>query len=293
MESSVLSTVVLPLALFFIMLGLGLGLTKNDFKMVFSRPKAMFIGVSSQMLLLPIVAFILISAFTIEPELAMGIMILALCPGGTTSNLFTYIAKGDVALSVSLTAVVSLIAPFTIPIVFNFSSHFILGEGQAITMPVLKTIIQLCVITILPICIGMLVRHLKESLAIRLEKPLRVFSVCFLLLIVLSLMAKNWQQLPEFMASVGTITILLNVICMTLGFLLAKAFMLQQKQAVSICLEVGLQNGTSALMISLTILENSIMSIGPTIYSLLMFFSGSMFAVWASKNSDVVVKQHS
>lgn len=283
MESSILSTVVLPLALFFIMLGLGLGLTKDDFKLVFSRPKAMLVGISSQMLLLPIVAFALISVFTIEPELAMGVMILALCPGGTTSNLFTYIAKGDVALSVSLTAIVSLIAPFTIPIVFNASSTFILGEGQAITMPVLKTIIQLCVITILPICIGMLIRHWRESLAIRLEKPLRVFSVCFLLLIVLSLIAKNWQQLPEFLASVGTITVLLNVICMTLGFILAKAFVLEHKQAVSVCLEVGLQNGTSALMIALTILENSTMSIGPTIYSLLMFFSGGLFAVWASR----------
>ena len=290
MESSVLSTLVLPLALFIIMLGLGLGLTKNDFKIVFSRPKAVLVGISSQMLLLPIVAFVLVMVFPITPELAMGIMILSLCPGGTTSNLFTYIAKGDVALSVSLTAIVSLIAPFTIPVVFNFSSSYILGEGQAITLPVLQTIIQLCVITILPICLGMLLRNYKESLAIKAEKPIRNFSVVFLMMIVVSLMIKSWQQLPGFIASVGTITVLLYIVCMVLGFLLAKIFLLQHKQAVSICLEIGLQNGTTALMIALTILENSTMAIGPTIYSLVMFVSGAMFSFWVSKSAPALVK---
>ena len=288
MESSVVSTIVLPLSLFIIMLGLGLGLTKDDFKVIFSRPKAMFIGIASQMLLLPIVAFALISVLTISPELAMGIMILALCPGGTTSNLYTYIAKGDVALSVSLTAIVSLIAPFTIPFVFNLSSAFILGEGQAITMPVVKTIIQLCVITILPITLGMAIRNWNKAFALRVEKPLRIFSVIFLMLIVLSIIAKSWEQLPGFFESVGTISLLLNIICMALGFLLAKVFMLQHRQAVSICLEVGLQNGTSALMISLTILENSTMAIGPTIYSLIMFASGGVFAWWAAGNNKSI-----
>lgn len=287
MESSVLSTVVLPLALFIIMLGLGLGLTKSDFSTVFTRPKAMSIGIASQMVLLPLVALALISILPISPELAMGIIVLSLCPGGTTSNLYTYIAKGDVALSVSLTAMVSLISPLTIPFVFNLTSQFVLGEGQAITMPILQTIVQLCVITILPISLGMVIRQKNPAFAHRIEKPLRVFSVVFLMLIVISLIIKSWAQLPGFIASVGTITLLLNVICMALGFLLAKAFMLQHQQAVSICLEVGLQNGTSALMITLTILENSVMSIGPTIYSLIMFFSGAVFAFWAAKNHDL------
>ena len=283
MESSVLSTVVLPLALFIIMLGLGLGLTKNDFKLVFSRPKAVFVGISSQMILLPIVAVALVSIFPMSPALAMGVIVLSLCPGGTTSNLFTYIARGDVALSVTLTAFVSVLAPFTIPIIFNLASVYIMGEGQAIALPVIKTIVQLCVITIVPICIGMIIRHWKPNFALRAEKPVRIFSVLFLMLIVLSLIIRNLDQLPGFIASVGTVTIMLNLICMAGGFGLAKLFVLEKRQAVSICLEVGLQNGTTALMITLTILENSTMAIGPTIYSLVMFFSGSAFAWWVTR----------
>jgi len=288
MESSVLSTVILPLALFIIMLGLGLGLTTKDFRLVVAKPKAVLVGVSSQMLLLPIVAFTLVSLFPISVELAMGIIVLSLCPGGTTSNLYTYIARGDVALSVTLTAIVSLIAPFSIPIVFNLAANHLMGEAQAIELPIVKTIIQLCAITIVPICIGMIIRKYKTGFAIKAERPVRIFSVVFLLLIVLSLVAKSWQQLPEFFASVGIIVILLNLLCMLAGFYLAKLFVLEHRQAVSICLEVGLQNGTTAIMITLTILQNSNMAIGPTIYSLIMFFSGGMFARWAHKQAKAL-----
>jgi len=292
MESSVLSAVILPLALFIIMLGLGLGLTMKDFKLVVAKPKAVFIGISCQMLLLPIVALALVSLFPMSAELAMGIIVLSLCPGGTTSNLYTYIARGDVALSVTLTALVSVIAPFTIPMVFNLASSYLIGEGQAIELPIVKTIIQLCIITIVPISIGMIIRRFKPQFAMKAERPVRVFSVVFLLLIVLSLIIRSWQQIPEFFASVGTITILLNATCMLLGFYLAKLFLLTHRQAVSICLEVGLQNGTTALMITLTILENANMAIGPTIYSLIMFFSGGLFARWAHKQTPAVEAQN-
>jgi len=266
------------------MLGLGLGLTAKDFKLVLARPKAVFIGISSQMFLLPIVAFVLVSMFPMSPELAMGIIILSLCPGGTTSNLYTYIARGDVALSITLTAIVSLLAPFTIPLIFNLTSGYILGQEQVVKLPVIKTIVQLCAITIMPIGLGMFIRRWNAVFATKAEKPVRIFSVVFLMLIVLLLVVKSWQQIPGFFASVGTVTVLLNVICMAGGFYLAKFFMLERRQTISICLEVGLQNGTTALMITLTILQNSTMAIGPTIYSLIMFGSGALFAWWVKRS---------
>ena len=171
MQADLLTTVILPASLFVIMLGMGLALKPMDFKMVILRPKAVLIGLVAQMLILPLIAYGIVLLFGMTGALAMGMMILALCPGGTTSNLYTYLAKGDIALSVTLTSIVSLIAPFTVPLFIVMFMGMLMGQEEYIHLPVLKTILQLVVITIIPISIGMVINYFKPVFAEKAEKP--------------------------------------------------------------------------------------------------------------------------
>ncbi len=284
MESSILSTVILPLSLFVIMLGLGLGLAPKDFKLVLVRPKAVLLGISCQMILLPIIALSIIAIMNLEPVMAMGLMILALCPAGTTSNLYTYIAQGDLALSVTMTAIVSLVTPFTIPLLANFSMEWVLGAGKEFHLSVIETIVKLMVITVIPICIGMVINRKAPKFSRKAEHPVRIFSIAFLALIVLALIAKSLTKMPEYFAALGIATLILNVGSMAAGYWLAKLFVLKRRQAISIGMEVGIQNGTTAIMISLTILGNEVLAIAPTVYSLIMFATGGLFAWWVNRN---------
>jgi len=279
MKADLLIQVVLPAALFIIMLGMGLSLKPLDFKLVIAKPKAALLGVLAQMLMLPILAYLIILSLNIEGPLAVGLMILALCPGGTTSNLYTYLAKGDVALSVTLTSVVSLIAPFSVPFILLIFMDLLLGAGEQVNLPIVKTIIQLLVITVLPICLGMLIFRFKPSFAIAAEKFVKIFSVAFLLLIVAGIVAKNINHMGSYFAQMGLATLLLNVVCMLLGFTLARLAKLNLAQQKSIAIEVGFQNGTLAIVIALTLLQNTEMAIAATCYSLLMFVTGAIFTL--------------
>ncbi len=283
MKADLLVQIVLPAALFIIMLGMGLALKPLDFKLVIAKPKAVFLGVLAQMLLLPSIAYLIIIMLNIEGALAIGLMILALCPGGTTSNLYTYLAKGDVALSVTLTSIVSLIAPFTVPLVLLVFMNFFLGAGEKVDLPILKTIIQLLVITVLPISLGMLINHIKPNLALAAEKFVKIFSVAFLLLIVIGIVAKNINHMGSYFAQMGLASLLLNLICMLLGFSLAKLARLNLAQQKSIAIEVGFQNGTLAIVIALTLLQNTEMAIAATCYSLLMFVTGAIFTFFLGR----------
>lgn len=278
MQADILSQVILPLSLFVIMMGMGLSLKVGDFSTVAQKPKAMLLGISMQLLLLPCLALLLVSLFQLPAMIAVGFFIIALCPSGTTSNLFTYLAKGDVALSISLTALVSLVTPFTIPLALVVLMELYLGEGQSIELPVLKTIIQLLVITVLPILLGMIINKKAPIFAAKADKPLRVFSVVFLFGIILSIIIKNIEVIPPYFMQAGFPALLLNLLSMLLGYNIAKFAKLNDKQSKTIGLEVGIQNGTTALLISLTILQNTEMSIAPTVYSLLMFLTGGLFA---------------
>ena len=279
MKADLLIQVVLPAALFIIMLGMGLSLKPIDFKLVIAKPKAVLLGVVAQMLMLPLLAYMIILLLNIEGPLALGLMILALCPGGTTSNLYTYLAKGDVALSVTLTSVVSLIAPFSVPFILLIFMDLLLGAGEQVNLPVLKTIIQLLVITVLPISLGMLINHFKPQFAIGAEKSVKIFSVIFLILIVAGIVAKNISHMGSYFAQMGIASLLLNVLCMVLGFTLAKLANLNLAQQKSIAIEVGFQNGTLAIVIALTLLQNTEMAIAATCYSLLMFVTGAVFTL--------------
>jgi BASS family bile acid:Na+ symporter len=290
MQADLLIKVILPASLFVIMLGMGLSLKPVDFKMVLSRPKAMALGLIAQMVMLPLLAYLIVVLLGLEGAVAVGLMILALCPGGTTSNLYTYLAKGDVALSVSLTSVVSLIAPFTVPVLIILFMDLIMGQEQAIELPVVKTIIQLVVITIIPISIGMLIHHYKPSISHKAEKPVKIFSMVFLFLIVAGIVAKNISQMETVFAEAGLATLLLNVFCMMMGYGLAKLAQLNEAQSKAIGIEVGFQNGTLAILIALTLLENTEMAIAATCYSILMFITGALFAWVLNKKTQVPVE---
>lgn len=287
MESSLLTAVFLPLALFIIMLGMGLGLTIADFKRIFVEPKAVLIGLSAQLFLLPIVGFLLASLFPLTPELAVGVMVLAACPGGPTSNMLTYLADGNVALSVTLTAISSLITVFTIPIVVNLASRQFAGEGVSLQLPFLETVIQIAVITLIPITIGMLLHRYAPLFSAGVEKWVKWLSLFFLGLIIFGLLLAERANLASYIVQVGWVTLTLNLVTMALGYLLAKAARLDHQSATAVTCEVGIQNGTLAIAVASapTLLNNPTMSIPAAIYSLLMFATGAVLALWARRES--------
>lgn len=279
MEGSVLTKVVLPFALFIIMLGMGLSLVPDDFRRMLKQPKAVVIGITLQMVLLPILGFVVVKIFGMSGALGVGLIVLALSPGGTTSNMLSFLSKGDVALSITLTAVVSVLTPFTIPLLLAPALDHFMGAAQPVKLPIGQTIVQLLAITVLPVAIGMGIRKKWAAFARRAENPVKYASVAFLFLIIAGIMRQVWDQLPTFFAQTGLSSLTLNVCAMAMGYFGAMALKLNKKQSITVGIEVGIQNGTTALLITSTILANPTMSIAPAIYSLIMFGTGAVFAV--------------
>jgi len=284
MSPDLLTQVILPVSLFIIMLGMGLSLKVANFQAVLKTPKAVGIGLFAQMVLLPLLAFLIAVLLSLPPEIAVGLIIIALAPGGATSNLLTYLAKGDVSLSISLTAVVSLVTPFTLPLMVAFSMSYFIGDSASFNLPILSTILQLFIITLVPVALGMVVLAYWENVAKKIETFLKWFSILFLLLIIVLIVLKNINQMGAFFAQAGLATLLLNVSALWMGYQLAKSAKLTQPQATSIGFEVGIQNGTLALVVAGTLIGNEAMMIPAVTYSLLMFFSGGLFAMWQIKN---------
>jgi len=275
------STIVLALALITIMLGMGLSLIWDDFKRILIYPKAIFIGLLNQLVILPLIGFGLVSIFPLAPEIAIGVMILAACPGGPTSNLISHLAKGDLALSVSLTAVSSFVTIITIPFVVNFALITFLDQGQMIQLDVVQTIIQIMVIVVIPIVIGMVIRKWKEGFALKMAKPVRIASGIVLALVIIGILVKENDKIISYFQQAGIVTLCLNVITMSIGFYSAKLFNLDRKQAVSISIESGIQNGTLAISVAVVLLGSTAFSIAPAIYSLIMFATGGA-VIWLS-----------
>jgi len=278
MNETILSSVILPIALVIIMLSMGLTLVKDDFLRIAKYPKAALIGFTNQLLLLPIIGFGLANVFPLSPELAVGVMILAACPGGVTSNLVTHLSKGDVALSISLTSITSLITVFTVPLITAFSLDYFMNDGnsQTIELPLLRTILQIMVITIIPVSIGMVINHYRPEFSKRMEKPLRIFSMVVFASAIIGITIANQDKIFPSLQSLAAVTLTLNIITMALGIIAARWFRLNLKETISITFESGIQNGTLAIVIATTILERMDMALPAAVYSLLMFFTGGL-----------------
>ncbi|MEK9711528.1 MAG: bile acid:sodium symporter family protein [Thalassolituus sp.] len=279
----VLTQVALPISLILIMTGVGMGLTPADFARVVAQPKAFLIGAVCQMVLLPLIAIGIIEITGLTGPLAIGLFILALCPGGTTSNLYTLLARGDVGLSVSLTAVIGFITPFTIPVLGAWAIHQYGTTDQTFELPLAKTWITLMVVTVIPVITGMLIRRFATSFATRMEPWVSRFSVAVLALVIVSICVNLGAKLVDFAIASGPATLMLNLITMGLGYVLGNALLHHEDQARTISLEVGLQNGTLALMVVTGILASPEMAVAQSIYSLLMFVTATLFTLWVRK----------
>lgn len=281
-----IANIFLPLSLAIIMLGMGMTLILDDFKRIFSYPKAILIGLINQLVFLPLIGFLLALAFNLEPVLAIGIMVLSCCPGGPTSNLITQVCRGNIALSVSLTAIASFLSILTIPIVLSYSLEYFSEQSDVlIQLPITDTILQIMVITVIPISIGMIIRKRKEAFAFRMEKPMRIASTVIFIFVFIAILVANKEKLVPGMQASGFVTLLLNLATMGLGFLSAKIFKLNFKNALSITIESGIQNGTLALVIVTTILNNIEMGIPIGVYAIWMFITGGILMLILGRKS--------
>ncbi|CAM3592941.1 MAG: BASS family bile acid:Na+ symporter [Psychrobacter glaciei] len=281
---TLVNSVVIPLCLFLIMMGMGMTLITNDFKRVLKYPKAVSIGLLNQLILLPIIGFALANIMPLRPEYAVGVMLLVLCPGGTTSNLFTFLAKGDVALSVTMTAIASVVTVFSIPVVLSFSLIHFMGAGSEFQLPIIKTMISLFVITILPISIGMLIKRFAPRVADSSQVIVSRFGVTFLTFLVVFLSYVQRDIIVEALIATGPVSLLLNLSTMALGYYSSKWLGLNLAQRTSITMEVGLQNSTLSIFMALTLLSNYDMSMTPAIYTLVMFLTaGILVRIFSAK----------
>ena len=278
-----ISNAILALSLIIIMFGMGLSLTIQDFKQVFVRPKAIVVGLLCQLVLLPLSGFALINIFDLPPAIAIGIIILAACPGGPTSNLITHLANGDTALSVSLTAISSLITLVSIPFIINLGLQHVLGEGTLIQLDVLQTILQVFIIVILPVALGMFIRLKKQDFAQRMEGPVKKISGIFFVLVLCAVIFKERATILAHIQTAGGVAIALNLITMTIGYVLGSLFSLPLKQRISITIEGGIQNGTLGISVATILLGNTAYAISPAVYGVLMFLTAGVFIYWSNR----------
>ncbi len=284
MQASLLTNLLLPLALGVIMFGLGLGLTGEDFRRVARYPRAVLVGLGLQTLVLPWVAFALALGFGLPPELAVGLMLLAASPGGATANIYSHLARGDVALNITLTAINSLLCLLTLPLILNLSLEYFLGAGQYVPPPT-KKVVEVAVIIVLPVALGMLVRAKAPGFASRAEKPLRLLSVLVLALLIVAAVGKEWRTLAASLAAVGLACLLFNLASMAIGYAAPLVLRLPRRQATAIAMEIGIHNGTLAIFIALNVLADAAMSIPAAVYSLLMFVTAALFAAWVARGN--------
>ena len=282
MEASLLTNLLLPLALGIVMLGLGLGLTLDDFRRIATMPRAVFIGLGAQVILLPGVAFLIAKGFALPPELAVGLMLLAASPGGPTANIYSHLAKGDVALNITLTATNSILCLLTLPLVLNLSLHHFLGTGNYVPPPFIK-VIEVAVIILVPVAIGMTLRRQAPAFAARMDRPVRAFSVLVLVGVIVAAITQEWSRLPGYFATVGLACLLFNVLSLGTGYGLPLALKLPKRQAIAIAMEIGIHNGTLAIFVALNVLGSAAISIPAVAYSLIMFVTAAIFAWWLKR----------
>ncbi|MDR5859257.1 bile acid:sodium symporter family protein [Halomonas eurihalina] len=283
MESSPLFSIGLPVSLFIIMVGIGLTLTVRDFGQVTLNPKGMIVGTIAQILLMPMAAFAIASMLSLTPALAVGLVVIAACPGGATSNLFTLLSRGNVALSILLTVSASLIAILSLPFFTNLALVQYFGESAEITLPVGKTITMLAVIVLLPVATGMLIRSRWPERAQRMENGVSRFGAAVLLLLSILLLWESRDRLVQLFLDAGPATLLLNLAGIIVGLGFSRVLGLSRWESMAVAVELGIKNGTLAFMVTLTLLESSEMSVPVMVYSLLMYMVGFLLVVAGQK----------
>ncbi len=272
----------LPVTLFCIMLGMGAGLTVADFKRVMDKPRAMLSGMLSQLILLPLLAFALLFPMQLPAEIFIGFMILALSPGGTTSNLFSYLAGGSVALSISLTAVISVITPFSIPLVAGWLLATQLDISANIQLPLGPTVLKLTIVTLLPVLLGMLLRRFKPEFCTRYRTWFTRVPIAMLLVVIILIIGQSWHKMPEFFAQTGLPALALATLALGLGYLFARMLRHSRATARTIAIETSIQNGGTAILVTGTILNNPTMTIAPVMYGILMLIPITLYIAWFS-----------
>ncbi len=283
MDSGII-TIFLPLALAIIMIGLGLELTLKDFARVTQHPKAVLIALFCQLIILVGIAFIICKVLMLSPLLAVGLMLLAASPGGSTANLFSYLFKGDIALNITLTAINSVIAAFTLPLIMNFSIQYFMNDGQQISMQFSKTL-QVFAIILIPVSIGMLLRHYAPHFSEKLNKPLRIFAVSFLIFIILAAIFKERQNILTYLTQVGFATVIFCLCSLLIGYFVPRLLGISSAQARACAFEIGIHNSTLAMTIALTIMQNTTIAMPAAIYSIFMYIFAALFGFLITRST--------
>ena len=279
MQADVASTILLPAVLAFIMFSLGLGLTVADFRRIVQQPRALLVGVLCHFILLPLVCFGMLKLTGLTGAFAVGFMILAACPTGSTSNLLTYLARGDVALALSFTAVASVLTIFTLPFIVAWSLGYFSGAAQAVDVPVSMMMAQVFLMMGLPVALGMALRGWRESLALRLEPKFTKVATVLFVLVVIAAISKNWDVARAAFPTLAPLALGLNLTMLACGFAVAWLSRLSRRQSVTLGIETAVQNATLALVIAGTVLKDGNMAIPGAVYGIVMYVGGLAFAL--------------
>ncbi|SOE02911.1 bile acid:sodium symporter family protein [Blastococcus haudaquaticus] len=281
---SPLATVLLPAALAIVMLGLGLSLTPGDFGRVGRQPKAVVIALLLQLLVLPAICFGLVLAFDLPPILAVGMLLLAASPGGTTANLFSHLFRGDVALNITLTAVNSLIAVVTLPVITNLAiEYFEPADAGSLGLQFGKTA-QVSAVVLVPVAIGMLIRRRAPEFADRMDKPVRILSAVVLALVIVGTMVAERENITGYLRDIGLPAVLFCVLSLTVGLLVPRALGVTQRQAIASAFEIGIHNSTLAIAVAISVLGSVELAVPAAVYGVLMFPVAAAFG-WAITRS--------
>lgn len=281
-------TAFLPLTLFVIMFSLGLGLVVDDFKRILTHPKAFAVGLLAQMILLPALGFLLAVSFDLTPELALGLVILTLCPGGATANLLTRLAHGDVALSISVTSVSTLLAVATMPVMVKLAAGYFLGlDGADVDVTALS--LSMVALTAVPVCAAMAIRHFAPSLALRMERCVSPAALVFMAAVIGIVLATNWSMFVENLPVLGPSVLTLNAILLIGGIVLAWLFGLHEGQATAISLETGIKNAALGVNVGSLIVDHggevSPISVPSGVYGIVMYAMCVAFTLWRRSRS--------
>lgn len=284
MQNTTLLSTILPIAVGLIMLGLGLSLTAEDFRRVIRHPKAVVIALISQMIILPIICFGIVKILDLPAALAVGMMLLAASPGGSTANLYSHLSGGDVALNISLTAINSLLSLFVLPIIVNLSTAHFMADGQEVAMQ-FKKVIEVFIIVLFPVSIGMFVRAKAPDLAQKLDKPVKIASAVVLVIVISISIYQQLESLMTYLSQIGWAILIFNIMSLALGYFIPRWLGIAEKQSIAIGMEIGIHNGTLAIYLALNVLKDGTMSVPPALYGVLMFFTAGIFGYLVSKKA--------